>query len=98
MFRTFTPAQDHFRKGYVTYNFQKFRHARATKNHKPTAHPKTSKPPSKLTPVFLESMKTLGATRGTFLIPEGESYPLSESVIATSLSGFLATLSSFSSK
>lgn len=48
----------------------------------------------KLTPAFLESMKTLGATRGTYLIPEGESYPLSESVTAASLSGFLSSMSS----
>ena len=27
----------------------------------------------KLTPAFLESIKTLGATRGTFLMPAGES-------------------------
>ena len=39
----------------------------------------------KLTPAFLESMKTLGATQGTYLIPEGETYPLSESISATSL-------------
>ena len=51
----------------------------------------------KLTPAFLESMKTLGATRGTFLIPEGESHPLSESVNATSLSGFLSALTSLGS-
>ena len=51
----------------------------------------------KLTPAFLESMKTLGAIRGTFLIPQGESYPLSESVAATSLSGFLASLASLQS-
>jgi predicted AAA+ superfamily ATPase len=45
----------------------------------------------KLTPAFLESMKTLGATRGTYLIPEGETYPLSESVNATSTPNFLTT-------
>lgn len=48
----------------------------------------------KLTPAFLESMRTLGATRGTFLMPLGESYPLSESVNAMSLPAFLSTLSS----
>lgn len=48
----------------------------------------------KLTPAFLESMKTLGATRGTFLIPSGESYPLSDTVNAMCLSEFLSTLGS----
>jgi predicted AAA+ superfamily ATPase len=46
----------------------------------------------KLTPGFLESLKTLGATRGYFLIPDGESYPLSETVTATSLSTFLSAM------
>lgn len=45
----------------------------------------------KLTPAFLESMKTLGATQGTYLIPEGETYPLSESINATSLPHFLTS-------
>lgn len=47
----------------------------------------------KLTPAFTESMKTLEATRGTFLIPHGDSYPLSESVSAMSLTHFLDSLS-----
>jgi hypothetical protein len=34
MFRTFTPAQDHLRKGYVACDFKKIRHARTTKSHK----------------------------------------------------------------
>ncbi|MBT8037647.1 MAG: ATP-binding protein [Verrucomicrobiae bacterium] len=42
----------------------------------------------KLTPSFLESMKTLGATQGTYLIPEGETYPLSDSINAISLPNF----------
>ncbi len=46
----------------------------------------------KLNPAFRESMKTLGAKQGTFLIPQGESYPLSESVTAMSLPQFLKTL------
>jgi hypothetical protein len=32
MFRTFTPAQDHLRKGYVTCDFKKIRHAWTTKS------------------------------------------------------------------
>lgn len=46
----------------------------------------------KLTPVFIESMRTLEATRGTYLIPEGSSYPLSESVTAMGLTQFLDSL------
>ncbi len=43
----------------------------------------------KLTPAFRESMTTLGTTRGTYLTPAGESFPLSEQVTAMSLTGFL---------
>ena len=43
----------------------------------------------KLTPAFRESMSTLSATRGTYLTPAGESFPLSEQVTAMSLTGFL---------
>jgi hypothetical protein len=46
----------------------------------------------KLAPAFLESMNTLGASRGTYLIPEGEPYPLSGSVTAMGLKPFLKTL------
>lgn len=46
----------------------------------------------KLTPAFRESMTTLGATRGTYLTPAGETFPLSEQVTATSLTGFLRHL------
>jgi uncharacterized protein len=46
----------------------------------------------KLTPGFLESMKTLKATKGYFIVPQGETFPLSESVTAISLSDYLARL------
>lgn len=46
----------------------------------------------KLTPAFRESMITLGATRGTYLTPAGETFPLSEQVTAMSLPGFLSSL------
>jgi predicted AAA+ superfamily ATPase len=46
----------------------------------------------KLTPGFLESMKTLEATKGYYIIPQGETFPLSESVTAISLSDYLARL------
>ena len=45
----------------------------------------------KITPGFIESMKTLGASRGHFLIPRGKAFPLSESVTAIGLPEFLAT-------
>jgi predicted AAA+ superfamily ATPase len=44
----------------------------------------------KLTSGFVESMKTLQATQGYFIIPQGETFPLSESVTAISLSDFLS--------
>lgn len=43
----------------------------------------------KLTPAFTESMKTLEATRGTYLIPHGASFPLSDNVEAVGLAEFL---------
>ena len=46
----------------------------------------------KLTPGFLESMQTLGASRGYYLIPEGDAFPLSASVEAQSLAQFLSSL------
>lgn len=46
----------------------------------------------KLTPAFRESMATLEAVSGTYLIPDGETYPLSETVSASRLEDFLETL------
>jgi len=43
----------------------------------------------KLSPSFRESMKTLNASRGYWIIPEGESFPLSSNVTAMSLAEFL---------
>lgn len=43
----------------------------------------------KITPSFLESMKTLGASQGYYIIPSGESFPLSPNVEAVSLAEFL---------
>lgn len=45
----------------------------------------------KVTPGLVESMATLGAGRGVILIPEGESYPLTQSVTACGLVRFLET-------
>lgn len=47
----------------------------------------------KLTPGFIESMKTLQASQAYYLIPHGETYSLSESVTAISLAEFLKLLS-----
>jgi predicted AAA+ superfamily ATPase len=44
----------------------------------------------RLTPGFVESMKTLQAAKGYYIMPKGETFPLSESVTATSLKNFLA--------
>lgn len=44
----------------------------------------------KLSPGLIESMKTLQATTGYYIMPQGETFPLSESVTAISLSDFLA--------
>jgi len=49
----------------------------------------------KLTPGFLESMETLGAKRGYFITPGGDSFPLSAKVEATSLLEFLNRASAF---
>jgi len=46
----------------------------------------------KLTPAFRESMATLGASRGTYLMPAGASFPLGDRVTATSLPEFLKAL------
>lgn len=46
----------------------------------------------KLTPGLLESMGTIRAQKGVILIPEGEPYPLSDSVIASGLLEYLPTL------
>ena len=43
----------------------------------------------KLTPAFLESLKTIKATKATYLIPEGETFPLAKEVEAVSLRSFL---------
>lgn len=43
----------------------------------------------KLNPAFLESMKTLEAVRGYFIMPQGETFPLSKQVEAMSLRHFL---------
>ena len=44
----------------------------------------------KLTLGFVESIKTLQATKGYIIIPQGETFPLSESVTAINLSAYLA--------
>ena len=46
----------------------------------------------KLTPAFRESMATLGAARGTYVMPSGATFPLSDQVTATSLAAFLSSL------
>ncbi len=43
----------------------------------------------KVTPGLVESMATLGSSRGFIVIPEGDAYPLSKSVTATGLRKFL---------
>ena len=43
----------------------------------------------KVTPGLVESMETLATKRGVIVIPEGDTYPLSKSVNATSLRSFL---------
>jgi hypothetical protein len=43
----------------------------------------------KLKPSFLESMKTMGAICGYFLIPEGDGYPLADNIQAINLKEFL---------
>jgi predicted AAA+ superfamily ATPase len=46
----------------------------------------------KLTPAFRESMATLGATKGTYLMPAGDGFPLSGQVDAVGLPQFLQSL------
>ena|GEM_PF-6259032 len=46
----------------------------------------------KLTPGFVESMRTLQATKECFIVPQDETFPLSESVTAISLPDYLAQL------
>jgi len=46
----------------------------------------------KLTPAFRESMVTLGAERGTYLMPGGKSFPLSGNVAAMNLIEFLSEI------
>lgn len=46
----------------------------------------------KLTPAFRESMTTLGADCGTYLMPRGERFPLSEKVTAINLVDFLSEI------
>jgi hypothetical protein len=48
----------------------------------------------KLTPAFRESMVTLGASTDTYVTPTTDTFPLSESVTATSLPDFLQSLAS----
>tara|TARA_B100001971_G_scaffold210312_1_gene235548 strand:+ start:22071 stop:23162 length:1092 start_codon:yes stop_codon:yes gene_type:complete len=43
----------------------------------------------KVTPVFRESMRTLKAERGYYIIPSGETYPLADNIVAISLRTFL---------
>ncbi len=47
----------------------------------------------KVTPGLIESMETLRADRGFIVIPHGESYPLSKTVTAMGLAGYLQTIS-----
>ncbi len=46
----------------------------------------------KLSSSFTESMKTVGATKGYYLIPKGESFPLSKTTEAIDLISFLNTI------
>ena len=46
----------------------------------------------KLTRAFRESMETLNADRGFYIIPEGERYPMADNVEAISLSSYLELL------
>jgi predicted AAA+ superfamily ATPase len=43
----------------------------------------------KVTPGLVESMETLGSSRGFIVIPEGDAYPLSKAVTAAGLQTFL---------
>jgi predicted AAA+ superfamily ATPase len=46
----------------------------------------------KITPSFVESMTTIGATCGVFIMPQGSSFPMAQSVTAYSLAEFLEIL------
>jgi predicted AAA+ superfamily ATPase len=46
----------------------------------------------KITPAFLESMRTLGATAGVFVMPAGPAHPLAANVRAQGLLDFLTDL------
>jgi hypothetical protein len=48
----------------------------------------------KLTPAFRESMQTVAATKGFYLIPEGDQFPLSSNVEACGLYEFLGEIES----
>jgi predicted AAA+ superfamily ATPase len=48
----------------------------------------------KLSPGFLEGSRTLGSTHGYIIMPHGDPYPLSESVIAIGLREFLTSIPS----
>lgn len=47
----------------------------------------------KLTPAFIESSNTLRANRGYYIMPEGSSFQLSDTVSAISLADFLSKIS-----
>jgi predicted AAA+ superfamily ATPase len=46
----------------------------------------------KVTPAFLESMRTLGAAEGVFVMPSGPAHPLTEKVRAQGLHDFLTNM------
>ncbi len=46
----------------------------------------------KVTPAFRESMRTIGASDGIYLLPAGAPYPLADNVLAMGLFDFLARL------
>lgn len=52
----------------------------------------TPKYNSNLSASMTTSMETRQAIRGYCIIPEGDTYPLSESIMATSLADFLAKI------
>lgn len=52
----------------------------------------------KLSPAFIESMKTIGATHGIYIMPQGDSYPLAKDVTAMSLTSSLQELSSIAGR
>ncbi len=52
----------------------------------------------KLTPGFMESFRTVGATKGFFIVPSGKDFSMSPLVEAMSLESFLRWLPSATSK